>query len=55
MSVSTPPAGGALKARVPIKPRTPAGSNPQPMTPDVDPTEGRPMTNENAGYMVAGA
>jgi hypothetical protein len=47
-------AGGALKARVPTKPVTPVASNKQPVAPDVDPTEGRPMTNENAGYMVAG-
>jgi hypothetical protein len=47
-------AGGALKARVPTKPVAPAALNKQPVTQDVDPTEGRPMTNENAGYMVAG-
>jgi len=50
-------AGGAVKARVPKKPTSPAASNMPPTTPnqDVDPTEDRSMINDNAGYMLAGA
>jgi hypothetical protein len=48
-------AGGALKARVPVRPKAPASANKQPITPDFDPPEDRTVTPENAGYMVAGA
>ncbi len=50
-------AGGAVKARVPVKPVTPSASNQQPfMITELDPTEDRSMTeHENAGYMLAGA
>jgi hypothetical protein len=47
-------AAGALKARVPTKPAAPAAANKQTAAPDVDPTQDRSTTYENAGYMVAG-
>ncbi len=49
-------AGGAVMARVPPKPVAPATSNKHPTmptTPDVDPTEGRPMTDQDAGCVLA--
>ena len=56
-------AGGTTMARVPKKPVAPVVLNklPATQTQEFDPTEDRPMSNqnprcdENAGYMVAGA
>ncbi len=50
-------AGGAVTARVPKKPVAPVALNELPTSQkqEFDPTEDRSMSNENAGYMVAGA